>query len=466
MLIAVLFALHSSSAFAQGSITGTVYDSLTTRALLANATIVLVEKSRYATTDAKGRFTIDSVPDGSYTISFIHPYLDSLGLQPPAAHVVVAAGHAPAVSLASQSPIALYSSLCPGPRDDDTGVIFGRVRDVDDESPLASATISTEWTEYLVTGGRSTTHLVRAAARSNPNGLYVLCGMPTETNLELRSDIAGFFAGPTSQMLDPRLISRVDFAISRRDSAARDISSSDTSKVAAAKPGTATLRGVVRSGDGRPLRNAIVSVLGTRRSALADSVGMFRVNGIPAGTRTIEVKSLGLTASTFAIDFPTGSTRDTTLSINRAAQNLKAVAVKGTGNPTSLMALNGFEGRRAQGLGTFVTRAQLDRLPSSSLAGVFSGIKEIHLEYGNRTERGRTMPPTTIAYLRGTGSTYCRPNVYLDDMQIKTSFSDLSALAQPETIKGIEVYATAGVIPAQYDLSSSTGCGSIVIWTR
>jgi hypothetical protein len=45
-------------------------------------------------------------------------------------------------------------------------------------------------------------------------------------------------------------------------------------------------------------------------------------------------------------------------------------------------------------------------------------------------------------------------------------FADLSAMVRPETIKGIEVYAAAGMIPAQYDRSSSTQCGSVVIWTR
>ena len=465
-LLPVLFVLQASPAFAQGSITGTVYDSLSTHALLANTTVVLVEKSRYATTDAKGHFRMDSIPDGIYTISFLHPYLDSLGLPAPAAQVIVAAGKAVALSLSSQSPITLYSSLCPGPRDEDSGVIFGRVRDVDDQSPLANATISTEWSEYQLVGGRSTAHPVRAAARSNTHGLYVLCGVPTETNLDLRSDVAGFIAGPTPLVLDTRLISRIDFAVSRKDSATRDILPSDSTKVAATKPGTAILKGAVHNGDGRPLGNANVSVLGTRRSAVADSAGVFRIDGIPAGTRTVEVKSLGLMATTFTVDFATGSTHDTTLSMSRAAQNLKTVAVKGKGNSTSLMELNGFEGRRAQGLGAFVTRAQLDRFNTSSLAGVFSGIKEIHMEYGHRDERGRTMPPTTVAYLRGTGGTYCRPNVFLDDMQIKAPFSDLSSLAPPESIKGIEVYATAGVIPAQYDLSSSTGCGSIVIWTR
>jgi hypothetical protein len=37
---------------------------------------------------------------------------------------------------------------------------------------------------------------------------------------------------------------------------------------------------------------------------------------------------------------------------------------------------------------------------------------------------------------------------------------------RPEAIKGIEVYANPGTIPAQFDMMSSTGCGSIVIWTH
>jgi hypothetical protein len=50
--------------------------------------------------------------------------------------------------------------------------------------------------------------------------------------------------------------------------------------------------------------------------------------------------------------------------------------------------------------------------------------------------------------------------------RVTAPFSDLAAVARPEFIKGIEIYANPGTIPAQYDLTSSTGCGSIVIWTR
>ncbi|MBI3568120.1 MAG: hypothetical protein HY084_07965 [Gemmatimonadetes bacterium] len=79
-LSGVVFMLLSARAGAQGSIVGTAYDSLSTRGPLANATVVLVERARYATADARGRFRIDSVPDGHYTIGCLHPVLDSLDL--------------------------------------------------------------------------------------------------------------------------------------------------------------------------------------------------------------------------------------------------------------------------------------------------------------------------------------------------------------------------------------------------
>jgi hypothetical protein len=48
--------IASTRAHGQGSIAGMVYDSLRTNAPLAHATVVLIERGRYATTDARGRF--------------------------------------------------------------------------------------------------------------------------------------------------------------------------------------------------------------------------------------------------------------------------------------------------------------------------------------------------------------------------------------------------------------------------
>lgn len=75
----IFFGLHATRALAQGRITGTVYDSLYARAPLAGATVVLIEGSRYVTSDSRGRFGFDSVPEGRVSLSFMHPVLDCSG---------------------------------------------------------------------------------------------------------------------------------------------------------------------------------------------------------------------------------------------------------------------------------------------------------------------------------------------------------------------------------------------------
>ena len=466
MLAGGVLALTAVKAGAQGSIAGTVFDSLRMRAPLADATVVLVERSRYATTDARGRFAFDSVPDGHYTIGFMHPVLDSLDLQAPVVAVDVAEGRPALVALATPSPAAAYAHICPGVHDPGTGVIIGSVRDVDDASALAEAVISTDWTEFTFSGGRPVGHRARAVTRSKSGGVYLLCGVPADVRVEVYTELAGFVAGPTPVLLGDRLIGRVDLALSRRDSAARGALPADSSKFVAGVPGTASLRGVVLGSDGRPVRDVALDVIGTRRSAHTDVAGAFRIDRIPAGTRTIEVRSIGLVPTAFTVDFATNAVRDTTLSIGRQVQKLTPVAVKGQSS-TSWMERNGFETRRAQGLGAFVTAEDIARHPTEDLVNVLAGVRGMHVEYGTN---GYPMP-----YLHGTSGAYCIPNFFLDGVPYQVlgagpgstaPFSDLSAIARPETIKGIEVYSNPGTMPAQYDLSSSTGCGSIVIWTR
>jgi hypothetical protein len=469
-LACVACALSSAHAGAQGSIAGTVFDSLSTRAPLANATVVLVERSRYATTDARGRFQIDSVPDGRYTIGFMHPVLDSLDLAAAVVPVEVSGGRRTEVSLATPDRAGTYARICPDAYETETGVVTGRVRDVDDKTPLADATVSTDWTEFALTGGHAAGHRVRAVATTNRDGIYLLCGGPTTVPLDVLAELAGFNAGPVPLLLQDRLIGRVDFAVSRRDSAARAMALGDSSTSATGVPGTATLRGVVRGGDGRPMRDAVVRVLDTQRSGRKDGAGAFRVDHIPAGTRTIEVRSLGLLPMTVSMDFATNAARDTTLSVSRQAQTLKPVAVKERGNSMSLMEIDGFEKRRMQGMGAFVTEQDIARHGHSDLISVLQGLRGVTVDYGGSGKTGAMR--FAIPYLLGISDfnqMRCVPNFFLDGAPfsiIISGFAELASIVRPEAIKGIEVYSNPGIIPAQYDLTSSTGCGSIIIWTR
>ncbi len=450
--------LRSASAAAQGSIVGTVYDSLSSHAPLANATVVLVERGRYATTDARGHFRIDSVPDGHYSIGLMHAVLDSLDIALPLVSVEVAGGHALTVALATPSIGTVYARICPARQEAQTGVIIGRVRDVDDKTVLADAAVSTDWTEYSLSGAHTSQIPMRAVARTNRAGVYALCGVPTDVALDVRAELDGLIEGPVSLTMNGRVLTQVDFAVSRRDSSARNLFRVD-SLGGAALAGTAVLRGGVRGSDGRALPDAVVAVVGTERSGRTDAAGVFRIDKIPAGTRGIEVRAIGFLPETYAIDFATNAMRDTTFSISRRAQDLKAVSVKAKANSMSLAERYGFYERRTQGLGAFVTDSQIARHSFQSLAELFVGLRGIHIEWPT--------PPTAYMYGVSTkNGIYCKPNYFLDGARFFGELFELNDVVPVETIKGVEVYDTSGVMPAQFDRTSSTGCGSIVIWTR
>ena len=461
------FALTAVRAGAQGSIAGVVYDSLTARGPLASATVVLVELSRYATTDARGRFRIDSIPAGRFSLGFTYAALDALDLSLATVPVEVVNGQRSAVTLASPSVATVYRRLCPGPRAPDTGIILGRVRDVDDHTPLAEATISTDWTEFTLTAGRSASGRVRAAARTDPTGLYLLCGVPMRVPLDVAGELAGFTAGPTSLTMDSSLIRRVDFTISRRDSAARAAAADDVLRSRPGLRGTASLRGVVLGGDGRPLRHAEIRVVGSPDSARTDDAGAFHIEGIPAGTRSVQARSIGLLPTTVSMDFATNGARDTTLSMTRKAQELSAVAVEGRAHATSWMELSGFETRRQHGLGAFVTEQEIAKHNFPDLISILRGVRGMHVVYVGKI---RPMPLPELLGASDFNGNYCVPNFFLDgapySVTTAADFDDLSALVRPNLIRGIEVYDNPGAMPAQFDRTSSTGCGSIVIWTH
>src|SRR6188768_1630513 len=127
----LLLALAARPAFAQGpgpgrapvratrvtTVSGMVYDSLGKRPL-PEAMVQLVgadSGARFGQTvasDAQGAFQFTDVPDGRYMIGFIHPVLDSVGIEPVAKELVVANQQATRVSLSTPSPSRLRAAIC------------------------------------------------------------------------------------------------------------------------------------------------------------------------------------------------------------------------------------------------------------------------------------------------------------------------------------------------------------------
>ncbi len=463
----VLLALAIRGISAQATVTGIVFDSLRTRTELTHATVVIPEIGRYATTDSRGRFRFDSVPAGQYSITFLHAELDSLDMAAPSIPLAVPTLGAIKTRLATPAPSTVYGRFCPGPHDLATGFYLGRIVDVDNAAPLSHAIVTAAWTDFVFERGRMTAQPVRVEAVSNDAGVYILCGVPQDLSLEISAVAEGFDAGPVRVALDSLLIGRANMSISRRDPGARTAvaSVSDTSSGnRAARAGSATISGTVHGDGDRPLSGATAALHGAPVSARTDAHGRFRLTSIPAGTRAIDIRAIGTAPAAFTANLATGAVFDTLVRLDRI-QQLRAVAVV---ERAATIDKTGFKERAHQGMGRYLTREDIDRLPTANVAtlitrvgGIFQMGKFLRM-HGGRHSNGSTLTNSVDM---------CFPAIFVDGQQYMLDYGSdpyvtLKWMAPVEDVMGIEVYRANEPIPAFADHSSFTGCGSVIIWTN
>jgi hypothetical protein len=459
MLSAVGVVMGSAAAPvlpAQTRVEGTVFDSLRTSGPLRGATVMLVEANRYASTDLRGRFHFDSVPEGEWSVAILHPILDSMDLQLPTKRVAVR-GRKVAVPMYTPSVSTIYRAICGADRDADAGVVFGTVRAVEGGAPVANATIRTQWTEFVLGGSGSNSRAVVDSVKSNASGMYVLCDVPLQAELDVRASVGVQQSGLARVLVGEESIARRDLTVSLTDSAAG----------ATPTPGRSRVTGQILNDAGAPLAAALVMTLDGADTVRTDEQGRFALDRVPAGTRTFEVRAIGAAPKTVVVDVPVGATLDTAVKVSRAVQNLAKYTVKSNAPDRSMMARSGFADRQRMGFGAFATQKQLAVHSYPTLAAVLQSTRGITLEYDRR---GRPVP-----MMRGFGTGRCIPLFIVDNMVMEVTgaspapgarpFTDIEALVSTPSILGIEVYPSA-MVPPEFDRNSLAGCGVVVIWTR
>ena len=457
---------------AQATVTGTVFDSLRTNAPLKGATVALPGLSRYATTDSRGRFRIDSVPAGRVAITFLHPALDSLGVAADVQSIAVPERSSVDVRLTTPSPATAYARLCPGARDVSTGLLFGVVRDVDDGKPIANALVTADWLEYAIEPGSMRGRVARATAATNDAGIYLLCGIPADVSSQVFGLADGYAAGPVLIGPESRLLARFDFSISRRDSAAlfsaaELLARARSGAPLGTAPGSATISGHVLASNHRPIAGALVGVNGAALSTRTDSTGRFRISRVPAGTRAMTVRAIGLAPTMLTLAPRSGESVDTAFTVEQNGQLLPELKVLAT-RPTRLDR-TGFAERTRIGIGHFVTEADIEKRPAVDLYGFLMRMSGLIYNVAG----GRSGQATRTVVMRSAFSAgaYCTPSFFLDGVYYPLDpgaepLESLTMFVQAENLKGIEAYESAGSIPPQFDRSGTTGCGSVVIWTK
>jgi hypothetical protein len=443
-----------------GSVSGTVYDSLSSRPL-SGALVQIVEQGKGAkvlsdTSDANGEFEIADVPLGSYIIGFFHPALDSLGLGVATRPLEVASAEPTHAALAIPSASTVRDLLCRTEATaDSSGLLIGFVRDADTGAPLGGANVVVMWRELVIDNGIRNERR-EVPAKANELGWFALCGLPTDGPITARAELGSDVTGFIEISIPPRGLLHRDFNIPRGSAAT--IGAVDDSARAAAgetiRRGSAQLTGVVREEKGRPLSGAQLVVWGSGVTGSTKEDGTFALAGLPAGSQALEVRYVGYAPERVAVDLVSNATRSVTVTLDKRADVLGEVTVYGKRSKRS-SDFTGFLQRSKKGFGHFLTRADIEKRHPFQVTDLFRAIP------------GFMVVPDgglgyTIVSTRGSGTRgRCQPNVYLDGVRIY-DIGNLDGLVMPNDVAAVEAYAGAAGAPPQYH---SEGCGSIVIWT-
>jgi hypothetical protein len=456
-------ALGAPTLFAQtaskGRIEGQITDSVHARPA-PGATVYVARLSpdpalRVATTDEKGRFAVDSLIAGKYTIDFTTPFLDSLDLTLPSREVTLAADGQLRLELGIPSGATLRAAACPGveiPKG--KGAVVGHVVNADTDQPLVGASVAVSWMDLAVDRAtlQPTMQPRGGAMPVDSAGNYRLCGVPTDTYLLVQLQDKGR-AGSTL-----RLTVGDDAGVAKRDlslsvSASRGIASTDSSAATTADEtpvarltGIATVTGTVRGIGGRPLPDARVSVIDAVGTVQTDSMGQFTLANLPAGTQLLEVRRIGYLLGQRPVDLRSGRSvsQDITLSSIVSLDSVRVVAQRNRYRDYELRA-------RRSGAGRFISEADIQRrnpIEVSDILRMMPGFRIVGSGLDARvvSSRGR------ISLVQGD----CVANVVIDGIPNQ----DINLL-RPSDIGALEVYSGIGA-----SMQYNSPCGVVMIWTK
>jgi hypothetical protein len=438
LALAIAFAAPAASAQQSAVIEGTVTDSVHSKPL-ADAIVYITREEpklpelfRALVTDKDGRFRLDSLIAGRYSVTFSHAILDSLEVTMPTRAVALAADEHARIDFAIPAAASLRMRACAGLQlAPGTGALVGHVADAQTERSLVGALVVASWNDIVIDRATLQASNVErtGAMRVDSSGVYRLCGVPTGTTIlvQLQLDTRAGSALRTDVPEDIG-VKVLTLSFSAGDSLT----------------GTAALTGTIRNSSGTPLSDADVRVAGIPGSVRSDSLGHFSMNGLPAGSQLLEARHVGYLIGRHPVELRSGNTIGTQLRLDRIV-SLDTIRVLAQRNQ-----FKQFEQNKHSPFGRFFTADQIGARNASEVSDLF------YTMLGFRVV-GRGFDAKLINTRGARLSGVCEPNVVIDNMQNQ----DIN-LVQPSDIGAMEVYADGFGGPP----GANRGCGAVVIWTK
>lgn len=447
----VTFALCMAAAplGAQQLVRGVVLDSILRSGGLSGAEVVVVGTALWATTDEAGRFDIEGVMPGRYTLLVSHSMLDSLALPDLEAEFEVRADEAPAPLRVSTPTLGAFQlATCGRTLAPHEAIVLGGLSDPDGRA-VPAATVTAQWVERVVGKGSSDQHAKEVVTTVGAGTHFALCGVPREP--AVRRDSAGAVIARSSATLRatagdlstaPLVLLPVNAPVVRHDLVVGSVAAE------------AVVRGRLIADDGRAIDGARVSrTADTATLVRSDSDGRFSMR-VPRRSEQLLVRAVGRAPMSieFAAGGPDLDLGETT--IPALAFQLAEVEVVAT---LASRERREFDERRAAGLGTFIDDEEVKRLPRLSPNIVGSRVPRSMMLTVEPGDRRFVFSKPALG-----GTSYCEPRFFVDaqDMGILEGSEQEYFLAQAVRV---EAY-TAQFVPPRF--SDFDGCGAVVIWTR
>jgi hypothetical protein len=450
-------------------LTGTIRDSVTGSGI-SGGRITLVGTELAAQTDNRGRFSLSGIIPGVYEAEIRTPSLDSLAATHRASFEFVDPNSHPdwRVPNAQQ----LMASVCGSTSlNAARGIVVGRARVRGDTGAIRDLSIIAEWQPAGSPDSLGATR--QAKVQGGADGLFRMCGVPTNTAVKLRAVAEGAETADqtTVTLQGGNRLARTELTLERME--------------ALAARGSVFTGVVVADSTHAPIPLAEVALPELNKSETTNSRGEFRITGIPAGEHRVSVRRIGYGAADTKLTFNGKETVERRVVLGRAI-TLEAVQVTATAYDKMRQS---FDENKRVGLGHFMEREQIAKYDGMELATVLQNITATAVANGRghswvTTNRPRAplCPPNDTTCLQSHGfyipdsmekqqgmPIQCWAQVYLDGVlqngvREPTEPFDLKQIA-PERVDKMEFYTGGAETPAQYTRMGSN-CGVLVIWTR
>lgn len=227
--------------------------------------------------------------------------------------------------------------------------------------------------------------------------------------------------------------------------------------------GFGTIDGIVTDTTLRPLNAADVSVVGVGARVVTSENGRFRILQVPPGQYLLVVRRIGYAPTSGIIQVPGDDTLRLSYTLARSENMLDTVRVR---ERRVSMRMLGFEQRRLQGQGQFITQEDLERRGSPAVKDALRNVRGLQVsELTNEQFAGAVaLSRREGGSFNGGSSGACPMQIVLDGIILPGNFN-LDLLPSPKQIAGIEVYAGPATIPPQFG-GGDRRCGLVAVWTR